>query len=117
MSGTAVIIGTKVLHVSFDGTPTIREILLRSGANFSAPCGGNHICGKCRILCTGMLSGIELEEKAFLYQSEIADGIRLACFARALGDVRIYLPKEDITTLSAVTLPEHELTEKGWGRS
>lgn len=115
MSGTAKIISTKVLHVTFDGTPTIHEILLRSGTNFSAPCGGNHICGKCKILCTGILSRMELEEEAFLYQSEIADGIRLACFAKALGNVQIYLPKEDITTLSTVVLLEHALTGKGWG--
>ena len=55
------------------------------------------------------------EEASFLTPSEIASGIRLACFVRASGDFSVSLPKAEISTLSTTSLPDHGLTGQGLG--
>lgn len=55
----------------------------------SMPCGGRGRCGKCRVKAYGALSPLTSEEKKMLSAEEIAAGIRLACCARAEGDVRL----------------------------
>lgn len=71
----------------------------------SMPCGGNHTCGKCHVRVNGMVSEMDETEKRFLTQSEIADGIRLACFATVLGDCTVYQQEDAVQTLSWARLP------------
>lgn len=115
MSGVAsVILGSNEWRVSFDGETSLWDLLAQTGAPFPAPCGGNRICGKCRVFCTGSLTPMGAEEEAFLLQGERSAGVRLACFARAVGNVCIYPLWTGGENLSAV-LPPHGLTEQGWG--
>ncbi len=46
----------------------------------SFPCSSKGICGKCKIKVHGNVSKITENERNFLSQSELSDGIRLACF-------------------------------------
>lgn len=116
MSGTAVIMaGKERWQIAFQGEASLWELLSQTGAPFSAPCGGNHICGKCKVFCTGALSPMGAEEKALLTRGESAAGVRLACFAKALGDVCVYPLWAGVETLSSAVLPPHGLTERGWG--
>lgn len=116
MAGVASISrGNQRWDIPFDGELSVWDLLNKMDISFSAACGGNHICGKCKILCEGNLSPVDSEEAALLLPEEATAGIRLACFARALGDVRVYLPQSRIETLSATVLPPHDLTEQGWG--
>ena len=42
---------------------TIADVLHDCKADFSMPCGGNHTCGKCKVMATGCLSPMNSEEK------------------------------------------------------
>lgn len=53
------------------------------------PCGGHGRCGKCKVIARGALSPIEKIEKEKLSAKEIADGVRLACVARILGECEL----------------------------
>ena len=68
--------------------------LARAGIAFERPCGGIFHCGKCKIKVSGPFDAIGEEEAALLSAEDIAAGIRLACFAHALGNISVYLPEE-----------------------
>ena len=65
--------------------------------SLAQPCAGRGYCGKCRVRAHGKLSRPTAQERAKLTARELSDGVRLACQAMALGDVRIFLPNEPNT--------------------
>lgn len=63
-----------------------------TGTEFETACGGLGICGKCKIkVLGGKVSPPSEEEFKLLTDSEIAQGIRLACQTKVLGPVKIML--------------------------
>ena len=52
-------------------------------------CGGHGKCGKCKVVARGELSDISPTERERLTALEIAQGIRLACMTRVLGDCEV----------------------------
>ncbi len=77
------------------GNETIAELMRREKIDIDFPCGGNHTCGKCKVLAVGSLSEISASESKFLSRDEIDSGIRLACFAKAYGEVSVQVKGED----------------------
>ena len=100
---------------AFSGEQSLHALLFQSGVHLQMPCAGNHTCGKCKVRCSGALSPMTAEESAFLSPQERTDGVRLACFAKAIGDVTVSISEATTSTLSAVSLPEHALGRRGWG--
>lgn len=64
--------------------------------NVNQPCGGKGTCGRCRVLAAGALSPVTEDERKTLAPAELEEGYRLACIAKALGDVEICLPQEQV---------------------
>ncbi|MCF7791398.1 MAG: ASKHA domain-containing protein [Victivallales bacterium] len=58
---------------------TILEILNENNIAIYAPCGGQGICGKCRVIIHGDINPLSIAEKEILSADEIKQGIRLAC--------------------------------------
>lgn len=57
---------------------------------FYAPCGGKGICGKCKIkTISGKFNEVTEEEKKFLTDKEIQNGIRAACYLYGEGNVEL----------------------------
>ncbi len=69
------------------------EAMRSTGLPLDFPCGGNHACGKCRVTASGELSAPSPEELALL--GGASGGVRLACFAKILGDCFVTLPSQD----------------------
>lgn len=64
-------------------------------------CGGNGICGKCKIKFIGYAPLPTLEERKFLSVGELREGIRLACFSKPTKDSEIeILFEQDIQVLT-----------------
>ena len=82
------------------------SVLQQAGVGGAAhsPCGGKGTCGKCKIrIVSGECDEPTVRELQFLSAEERAAGIRLACYAHALGDVTVALSDEAaqiLTTLS-----------------
>lgn len=55
------------------------------------PCGGQGRCGKCRVRVSGAVSPPSSAEIARLTPQELAQGVRLACCAKVLGDCAVGL--------------------------
>lgn len=79
----------------------LKEVLGRFGVVF--PCGGNGVCGKCKVRISGDINPITEAEKRLLTDADIAGGIRLACFTRVLGDCRMALLPVDTPQILSVT--------------
>lgn len=80
------------ISVNLNGKKIIAELgaLLSDITGGEKPCGGHGRCGKCKVIARGALSELTDTEKKLLSPEEIADGIRLACITRALGDCEIF---------------------------
>lgn len=66
----------------------LSECIRAAGLTLESPCNGLGLCGKCRVKAWGDLYPPEDLESGFI----IAPNVRLACLARAKGDVWIELP-------------------------
>ncbi|RJP94877.1 MAG: DUF4445 domain-containing protein [Desulfobacteraceae bacterium] len=104
------------------------ETLIRgamaAGVHINASCGGEGVCGKCRVIVeTGKVDG-GISEK--LSREDIDKGYRLACLSRVRNDLVVRIPVEsavDAGVLNQVAIPRktarikernlEELKEKG----
>ncbi|MBN1531598.1 MAG: DUF4445 domain-containing protein [Spirochaetes bacterium] len=64
------------------------DILADAGVHVNSPCGGKGICGRCLVRAEGSLSPVTPQEARFLREP----GSRLACLARATGDITVTVP-------------------------
>lgn len=73
------------------------EAAQKAGVDLVAACGGVGICGTCKVrLVTGRLTPAGLTELEQLAPEELAQGVRLACQAEPLSDVRLEIPRESL---------------------
>ena len=84
MAYTATVIqGAQHWQCTFQGTPTVQELLVQWRIPFPHPCGGRGTCGQCRIRAEGALSPMTTRERQL--------DSRLSCQTRLLGDAVITL--------------------------
>jgi uncharacterized 2Fe-2S/4Fe-4S cluster protein (DUF4445 family) len=74
------------------------DAILDAGFFVERPCAGRGTCGKCRVNAKGALSKPDALEKNQLSSKELAQGIRLSCQAKIMGDAEIALPSEAVVT-------------------
>ncbi|MDR2110061.1 MAG: ASKHA domain-containing protein [Spirochaetaceae bacterium] len=89
----------KVLFRTEDGEETavtvprgasLWEAAKKADIPIDAPCAGNGTCGKCRVkLLTGETEG---EQTRHISPEEYAGGCRLACGARVVSDLSVFVP-------------------------
>ena len=72
---------------------TLLEAARQAGVGLNAVCGGAGTCGTCRVR---VVAG-EVTPPTGAEQESLADGFRLACQTRVLGDVRVDVPPTSIT--------------------
>lgn len=78
---------------------TLLDAAQSAGVGLAAVCGGVGTCNECRLrLAAGTLTpptGVELDA---LSETDLASGIRLACQAEPLSDVKLDIPPESLTS-------------------
>ncbi len=90
----------KEVEVPMD-TPVLRAAL-DAGVHINASCGGNGVCGKCRIkIEEGEVEG-GISER--LSKEDIEEGYRLACLATVKSDVLVRVPVESEVDESVLNL-------------
>ncbi len=90
----------KEVEVSPD-TPVLRAAL-DAGVHINASCGGNGVCGKCRIkIEQGEVEG-GISER--LSKEDIEEGYRLACLATVKSDIVVRVPVESEVDESVLNL-------------
>ncbi len=84
-----------------DGESLIRSAM-ESGVHINASCGGEGVCGKCRIIIeSGEVEG-GISEK--LEKEDIKKGIRLACLAKVKEDIVVRITTESTVDASVLNL-------------
>lgn len=68
------------------------DILIKNNSLINNYCGGNHSCGKCKVLIESKEAMAMTEnEKRLLSYEDIDKGIRLACFVNTHHDMDVYI--------------------------
>ena len=84
---------------------------LKAGVHINASCGGEGICGKCRVLIEQGQVAEGISERLSL--EDVEKGYRLACLARITEDVTIRIPVEssiDASVLNKLGSPRRTAT-------
>ncbi len=84
-----------------EGESLIRAAL-QAGVHINASCGGEGVCGKCRVqLESGSVDGGTTER---ISDDDIEKGFRLACLSRVSGDATVRIPIESSVDRSVMNL-------------
>lgn len=79
------------------------DVAMTAGVHINAACGGEGVCGKCRVV---IKSGeVSCRETSKLTAEEESKGYRLACQTRLVGDVEVFVPEEEPAEKGAVQGP------------
>ena len=73
---------------------TVLDALNNAGILLNIPCGGQGICGKCRVQFTRPLFPPTAADREHISEEELAQGFRLACRSTCESDATIHLPPE-----------------------
>lgn len=84
---------------------TLLEAARAAGLAIDAPCGGTSTCGSCRVRVSGDVEPPTRNERELLGGAGLAAGTRLACRARAVGDV-VVVVDEPLREARVVTSAE-----------
>uniref|UniRef100_A0A7C2ZPH6 DUF4445 domain-containing protein n=1 Tax=Ignisphaera aggregans TaxID=334771 RepID=A0A7C2ZPH6_9CREN len=91
---------------------SILEVAQQTGIGIRSVCGGKGLCGKCKVLVRGRVEH-RLTDKSLIRDDELSKGYVLACMAKVLEDVEVFIPPESqfkkAKLLSHVVLPSFTL--------
>jgi len=74
---------------------TVRKALQEAGVELEGECGGLGKCGKCKVKVLSSIGPPAREEREFLDEEELKQGIRLACRTKIEKDLVIYVGEPD----------------------
>ncbi len=80
------------IKVFCDEGMTIFEVAVKNSIPIAESCGGDKICGHCRVeVVQGMenLSKPELDELKLMSEKNFSENERLACAVKVYGDIKI----------------------------
>lgn len=83
------------------GTLLIRAAL-RAGVHINASCGGDGVCGKCRVRLLNGNAEDGLSER--ISKEDIADGHRLACTTKVIENITVEVPSESALDNESINL-------------
>lgn len=96
------------------------KILIDNGEFVEGPCGGRGSCGRCKIKhISGYLTLITEDEKRFLSEEEINNGIRLACLISPTSDIQIDIidQEKNHKVLTGGFIPEFNINPSIWKKT
>jgi len=68
------------------------EAAARAGIVLDTPCGGQGVCGKCRVDVSRNAPEPSDAERSHFSEQELADGARLACQTRVMDEMTVTIP-------------------------
>jgi uncharacterized 2Fe-2S/4Fe-4S cluster protein (DUF4445 family) len=89
-------------QISVEPGTNLLRAALEAGVHINASCGGEGVCGKCRVLVEE--GGLEGGGKEKLRADDWEKGYRLACKSSVAGDVTVRVPVESVVDASVLNL-------------
>jgi uncharacterized 2Fe-2S/4Fe-4S cluster protein (DUF4445 family) len=71
----------------------LSKALAASGMAVETPCGGMGTCGKCRVVVTGVVGEPDQAERLRISESDLEQGVRLACRTTIVGEMTVTIPE------------------------
>ena len=99
--------GKKVTFKPYDITVDVEDgenllrAALQAGVHINASCGGEGVCGKCRVILEE--GEVECPESSLLTQEECGLGYRQACQCRIKSDIVVRIPPESLLDKKTIT--------------
>ncbi len=99
--------GKKVTFKPYDITTEVEKgenllrTALRAGVHINASCGGEGVCGKCRIILEE--GKLECPDSTLLTRDEWSLGYRQACQCSVLSDIVVRIPPESLLDKKTIT--------------
>ena len=81
-------------EVEVEDDTTIMKAAEKAGVYINSLCGGNGVCGKCRVQVTGGRVLADKDSISLLSKDEVKEGYVLACRAKINMDMEIVIPPE-----------------------
>jgi uncharacterized 2Fe-2S/4Fe-4S cluster protein (DUF4445 family) len=100
-------LGKKVTFQPYDITIEVEEgenllrAALRAGVHINASCGGEGVCGKCRVILEE--GETECPDSTLLSRDELSLGYRQACQCRVVSDIVVRIPPESLLDKKTIT--------------
>jgi len=89
---------------------TLLEAAQSAGVGLASVCGGIGTCEECLVrVVSGRLTPPTLVEEAVLSKADLSAGVRLACQAEPLSDVKLDIPPESLTAEQRLQLDGEEI--------
>jgi uncharacterized 2Fe-2S/4Fe-4S cluster protein (DUF4445 family) len=89
---------------------TLLDAAQSAGVGLASVCGGLGTCEECIIhVISGRLTSATLVEEAVLSKADLSAGVRLACQAEPLSDVKLDIPPESLTAAQRLQLDGEEI--------
>ena len=99
--------GKKVTFKPYDITVDVEDgenllrAALQAGVHINASCGGEGVCGKCRVILEE--GEVECPDSSLLTQEECGLGYRQACQCRIKSDIVVRIPPESLLDKKTIT--------------
>ena len=97
----------KVTFQPYDITVEVEEgenllrAALNAGVHINASCGGEGVCGKCRVILEE--GQVECPDTTLLTKDEVKLGYRQACQCRVVSDIVVRIPPESLLDKKTIT--------------
>jgi uncharacterized 2Fe-2S/4Fe-4S cluster protein (DUF4445 family) len=104
------------VEVSVDRGTILLAAALAGGVHINASCGGNGICGSCKVVIES--GEVRCTKTKALSDEEFSKGIRLACQSTVLSDLSVFIPlksKMDKAVQSRERTHSAGVSASGWG--
>lgn len=103
------------VDVTVEEGTNLLSAAITAGVHINASCGGNGVCGTCKVLIkTGEVASARTEK---LSEEEYQQGLRQACQSRVITDLTVYVPVEsrlEKAILSRESKRVSETLATGW---
>lgn len=101
-------------EVEVEKETTLLEAARRAGLFLNSLCGGEGVCGKCKVKATAGNVKADKNSLAFFSKEEIAQGYVLACQTRIRDNLEIFIPPESRLEEEQILKESPSTPEENW---
>lgn len=104
-------------EVEVDEGTTLFEAAEKAGVYLNSLCGGEGVCGKCRVQVTGGQAKPNKDSITFLSKEEIQSGYVLACQTVVKDNLEVVVPPEARLEEEQILTAAHEQDREVWSKT
>jgi len=96
------------IDIAVEQGANLLEVAIEAGVRLTASCGGNGVCGTCKVLVEkGSVRSTKTDK---LSDEEYQRGLRQACQSEITADLSVYIPVESRLETAVITRERKEVT-------